>query len=339
MNRLRLGLSLLLFPLTIWYGVAVALRNLLYDKGLLRSYTSSLETIAVGNLIMGGSGKTPHTEWLLRQLSAKGRVALLSRGYGRNTRGYVEATDASSAAEIGDEPLMIHRKMPHVVTTVCEERREGLQRLEAMNEPPMAVVLDDAYQHRQVRADKYILLTEYGRLYCDDHVLPFGNLREWRCGSRRADMVIVTKCPPTLSGEEQEALRHRLKISTKQKLFFSYISYDRPVKLFGAGDAPQLEELDEVLLVTGIAHPEPLQQYLSRQVQVTSMRYGDHHAFSMHDIEAIKERSRRLAGGRKAVVTTEKDASRLLEWASAMGDVPVLVIGIAVRFIGAEPMV
>ncbi len=339
MRKLRFVVCVVFFPLTIWYAVVVSLRNWMYDRGVLKSYRASVRTIGVGNLIMGGSGKTPHTEWLLRRLGQSRSVALLSRGYGRKTQGFVLADSKSTAAEIGDEPDMIRRKFPHITVAACEERRIGLQQLQALPEPPQIVVLDDVFQHRQVRPDTSILLTEYGHPWCDDHILPFGNLREWRRGSQRADLVIVTKCPPTMSEKEQMQFRQRLRLRASQKLYFSTIEYKEPQPLFENNNTAKLEEVDEVLLVTGIAHPETLERHLAAHTHVTPLRFGDHHDFSKADIQQIQEKYAQLSGTRKAIISTEKDASRLRYWNTALQGLPILIVPIEVRFLGNEPKV
>jgi len=337
MRKLRLVIGLILFPLTIWYAIVVRVRNWMYDKRLLTTYQAKVKTIGVGNLIMGGTGKTPHTEWLLKKMEQTQPVALLSRGYGRKTHGFVLADESSTAAEIGDEPAMIHRKRPDIITAVCEKRAEGLKQLERLPHPPKLVVMDDVYQHRQVRPDINILLTEYGRPWCEDHILPFGNLRETRNGSKRADIVIVTKCPAAIGKEEQQQIRRRLKLRDTQKLYFSSITYDKPTTLFEENSTNAIEELDEVLLVSGIAHPEALTQYLEKKTRVTALRFKDHHDFSEADIQAIVKQYMSMVGEKKAVVTTEKDASRLFHWEEKLKGVHVITIPISVNFLGEEP--
>jgi len=337
MRKIRLVVCLILFPLTIWYAIVVMIRNLLYDKRMITVYQSKIKTIGVGNLIMGGSGKTPHTEWLLRKMGQTRQTALLSRGYGRKTSGFILANNESDAAEIGDEPAMIHRKFPEIITAVCEKRAEGLTRLEQLPGPPELVVMDDVYQHRQVQPDISILLTEYGHPWCDDHILPFGNLRETRRGSKRADIVIVTKCPNELGTEERQRFRRRLRLRDSQKLYFSSITYDEPATLFDEDNTIAIEELDEVLLVTGIAHPEPLVQHLEKKTHVTALRFGDHHEFSDTDIQAIVKQYKAIAGEKKAIATTEKDAPRLMQWEGALKGISVITIPVRVEFLGDEP--
>lgn len=307
MKTARLIVCILLLPLTMWYAIGVAVRNWLYDCGLKRSVRPDVPTIGMGNLRVGGTGKTPHTEYLIRLLAGR-RVALLSRGYGRATTGFVLADDGSTASQIGDEPLMMARKFPQLTVAVCEDRVEGVRRLMEMPQKPDVVLLDDVYQHRHIRPALNILLTEYGDPYCNDHILPFGNLREGRRGRRRADIVVVTKCPENLNDEEQQEMRHKLKLDDRQQLFFSHISYSEPVAVY---DAVMPDVVEEVVLVTGIAHPEPLVRYLEKEYRVHHLRFADHHPFGEDDCERIIETYNQLKNSRTIVFTTEKDAARM----------------------------
>lgn len=307
MKTARLIVCILLLPLTMWYAIGVAVRNLLFDLGVKRSVSPDVPTIGIGNLRVGGTGKTPHTEYLIRLLAGR-RVALLSRGYGRTTQGFVLADDSSTASQIGDEPLMMARKFPQLTVAVCEDRVEGVRRLMEMAQKPDVVLLDDVYQHRHIRPALNILLTEYGDPYCNDHILPFGNLREGRRGRRRADIVVVTKCPEHLGVDEQQEMRRKLKLDDRQQLFFSHISYAEPVAVY---DAVMADAVEEAVLVTGIAHPEPLVRYLEKEYRVHHLRFADHHPFGEDDCERIIETYNQLKNSRTVVFTTEKDAARM----------------------------
>ena len=334
MRALRFIICLLLFPLTVWYAAGVAVRNLLFDWGWKRSVRPDVPTIGIGNLRVGGTGKTPHTEYILRLLSGR-RTALLSRGYGRLTTGFVKAGKESDASQIGDEPQMIARKFPDITVAVCEERTEGVKRLMESELPPEVIVLDDVYQHRKITPALNILLTEYADPYSSDWVLPFGNLRESRRGSRRADIVVVTKCPATVVADEQGGIRKQLKLNDRQKLFFSHIEYGNPVALYGT---PIPEKIEQVLLVTGIARPEPLAAHLEKQYRVTHLRFPDHHRFGPADCRRIADAFNALPANGKAVITTEKDASRLAgdESRKILGGLPVLYVPITVAFQDGE---
>lgn len=341
-RRLRFVACCLLLPLTMWYAVGVALRNLCFRWGLKKGVATPCPSIGIGNLAMGGTGKTPHSEFVLRHLLGQGRrVALLSRGYGRKTKGFTLAKKGSTAWHLGDEPAMMARKFPEVTVAVCERRVEGVERLMTLPEPPEVIVLDDVMQHRYVKPMTMVLLTEYERPYCDDHILPFGNLREFRSGSRRADRVVVTKCPPDLSDAEKARLQRRLRLRANQRLYFSTVEYAAPQPVpFAQQPAPLACDAfahgQQLLLVTGIAHPAPLERYLRQQgCQVTSMHFADHHDFSKGDIAKIIASYNRLPAANRRIVTTEKDAQRMMEH-TELAALPVCYVPIAVRFLGAS---
>ena len=308
MKTIQLLIAILLLPLSIWYAVGVAVRNWLYDVGIKKTARSPIPTIGIGNLRMGGTGKTPHTEYLIR-LFANIDIALLSRGYGRKTKGFVLADRThDNALSIGDEPAMMAQKFPSLTVSVCEDRNEGIRQLAQQSHPPQLILLDDVYQHRSIRPNAMLLLTEYDDLYCDDHILPFGNLREARRQSRRADIVVVTKCPPMLSKSKRNQIRRHLHLLPHQALFFSSITYLEPHSLF---DETEWHPVREILLVTGIAHPTPLKHHLERHCTVNHLSFPDHHDFSENDIHQITKAFSAIKEPSKAIVTTEKDAMRL----------------------------
>lgn len=339
MKTLQLTIAILLFPLSIWYAVGVAVRNIYYSRRT-KTANGRQPAISIGNLRMGGTGKTPHTEYLIRLLGGSGTaVALLSRGYGRKTKGFLLADASSKASDIGDEPLMMHRKFPDITVAVCEDRNEGIKKLSTQASKHSSiqafniVLLDDCYQHRKVTPDLNILLTQYSDLYVDDHVLPFGNLREFRSGSRRADIIIVTKCPPYLSTRKRDTISHRINPLPHQRLFFSYISYSDPVPLF----SPHLQFSHfnaQLLLVSGIANPEPLKRHLERHSTVANMEFPDHHKFTHLDCEMMLRRFNNLKSDSKAIVTTEKDAMRLIDspHRHLFDDIPFFYVPIEVKF-------
>ena len=219
----------ILFPFSWLYWAITAIRNHFYDKGLFTSYTFDLPVIAIGNLSTGGTGKTPQTEYLIRLLSGRYRVATLSRGYKRKSKGFVLAGDSANAAILGDEPYQFHSKFQNIRVAVDADRKNGIGQLLSLSPRPEVILLDDAYQHRRVKAGFYILLTAYGDLYADDFILPAGNLREGRSGAKRAAVIIVTKCPPELSQSEQVKIRAKLKAQPGQKVYFTHIDYDTEV--------------------------------------------------------------------------------------------------------------
>lgn len=311
-------LSILLRPLAWLYGGVMAVRNYCFDRGLLHSRSFPVPTVAVGNLAVGGTGKTPHAEYLLRLLAPLGQVALLSRGYGRKTRDYVRAGEGATADDVGDEPLQVYRKLPQVAVAVCADRCAGMERLLASEPALRAVVLDDAFQHRYLRAGLYLLLTDYHRLYVDDYVLPAGRLREGRKGARRADAIIVTKCPDHFLAEENAAeaaqmmaeVRQRLAPRSAQRVYFTTFTYSRPYGLFNAAPATDYQGRD-ALVLTGIAHPETFHRHLAAcGLRVHALRFADHHAYRADEAAKINAAFAALPEG-SVVFTTEKDAARL----------------------------
>ncbi|MNQ08348.1 Tetraacyldisaccharide 4'-kinase [compost metagenome] len=295
----------ILFPFAILYGFITSIRNFLFDKGILKSTSFDIPVIAVGNLSVGGTGKTPQIEYLIRLLSDKYKVATLSRGYKRKSEGFVLADENSNAEILGDEPFQFYQKFPDVMVAVDANRTNGIQQLLSQNEKPEIILLDDAYQHRKVKAGFYILLTSYGDLYSDDFMLPTGNLRESRSGAERASIVVVTKCPKILTEEEQTEIRLKLKLKTGQQVFFTFIDYD--IFIYSKNEKMTIGEIksESKLLLAGIAKPKPFFDYLKNESD-DCLTFPDHHHFSDADLVAIRNK----ANGRK-IITTEKDYVRL----------------------------
>lgn len=301
MNLLRK----ILFPFAILYGFITSIRNFLFDKGFLKSTSFELPVIAVGNLSVGGTGKTPQIEYLIRLLSDKYKVATLSRGYKRKSEGFVLADETSNAEILGDEPFQFYQKFPNVQVAVDANRTNGIQQLLSQKEKPEIILLDDAYQHRKVKAGFYILLTAYGDLYADDFMLPTGNLRESRSGAEKASIVVVTKCPKNLSDEQQAAIRLKLKLSCSQQVFFTFIDYDEEIYSKREKIAVNKVKAESKLLLAGIAKPKPFFDFLKNEND-ECLTFPDHHHFSDADLESIHAK----ANGRK-IITTEKDYVRL----------------------------
>ena len=301
------------------YGLAVWIRGFCYDQGWLRSRSFHVPVVCVGNLAVGGTGKTPHTEYLIRLLQSAGlQVATLSRGYRRHTRGFVLATATSTAAEVGDEPAQMKGKFPDATVAVCEDRCRGIDRLLAMEQAPEVILLDDAYQHRRVSLGLSILLTDCRRPFCSDDLLPAGRLREPAGrGKRRAQVVVVTKCPPRLSEEERADMARRLDLLPGQKLYFSTLLYRTLQPVFpgvadNRHDHPMPQASEAVLLVTGIASPAQLAEEVGRHSgRVVTLAFADHHDFSERDLRSIAEAFDALAPQPRLIITTEKDAVRL----------------------------
>ncbi|MGB5663392.1 tetraacyldisaccharide 4'-kinase [Eudoraea sp.] len=296
-------LRILAFPFSLIYALVVYFRNVLYDSGILQSTEFKTPIVSVGNLSTGGTGKTPMIEWLLCHLSAGSGLAVLSRGYKRKTKGFVLAQPISTAEEIGDEPLQIYTKFPEVSLAVDEDRIRGIKQLVASKQPNL-ILLDDAYQHRKVKPQFSILLTSYGKLYTKDWYLPTGNLRDNKRSSKRADLIIVTKCPPDLDDDSQRRIIWELNPGKDQKVLFCTLEYD--INLKGKKEGLSLSGLQnkEVTLVTGIANPKPLIDFLrSAEVTFDHLRYRDHHYFTEKEIDFFNSKP--------LILTTEKDYMRL----------------------------
>ena len=296
-------LRYLLFPFAILYGIITSIRNLLYNKGVLKSYVFDIPIIAVGNLSVGGTGKTPQIEYLIRLLSTNYKIATLSRGYKRKSKGFILANATSNVEILGDEPFQLYQKFPNINVAVDADRKNGIEKLLSLPNKPDVILLDDAFQHRKVRAGFYILLSAYDDLFCDDFMLPTGNLRESRSGSKRADMIIITKCPRDLSDIAQQNIKK--KIGFNKLVFFSFIDYDD--QIYNETESKRVEEISYIdkLLLAGIAKPKPFFDYLQGKNDVL-MVFPDHHHFTENDIQDIKNKA-----NNKLIITTEKDYVRL----------------------------
>ena len=305
-----------LLPLSWLYGVGVAVRNGLFNMGVLESRSYDIPIINVGNLTVGGTGKTPHTEYLVRLLSKQYKVAVLSRGYRRKSKGYILANETSSVEEIGDEPWQMKQKFPHIYVAVDKNRRRGIERLctDTETRDVEVILLDDAYQHRYVQPGVNILLVDYHRMITDDRVLPAGRLREPKEAKSRANMVIVTKCPHDTKPMGFRVIQKALNLRPYQDLYFTTLHYGKLTPLFGEGER-ELESIrpeESILLLTGIASPEQMQLDLGHYTKrITALPFPDHHFFTPHDVTEINHRFALLPSP-KYIITTEKDATRLM---------------------------
>lgn len=292
------------------YGLINHIRNLLFDKGVLKTLSHDTVVISVGNLKAGGTGKTPFVEYLLRLLASSYNIAVISRGYGRKTKGYRLVDPQGRAEEFGDEPLQMAKKFPNVLFAVCESRNKAIEIIEAEYPAINLVLLDDAYQHRYTARDFNILLTEYNRPFFKDRVLPFGLLREYRQGYKRADCIVVTKCPP-LEERERKDFAEKLKPLPDQRIFFSEIHYRLPYLLNDESRKLNLSE-HSVVLFTGISNNSHIISYLkSKTLLLGTISYNDHHNFSQRDRLHILHRFRKLGKTDSILLTTEKDAGRI----------------------------
>lgn len=331
-------LRALLLPFSLLYGLAIWLRNRLYDWGWLRSVSFDRKIIVVGNLAVGGTGKSPMTEYLIRLLSSRGRLATLSRGYGRQTRGFLEVTPADTARRAGDEPLQFKRKFPDITVAVDEDRVDGVSRLIKTGHD--TIILDDAYQHRALRPGLAILLFDYRAMSKPTWLLPAGNYRDCFRERRRADVMVVTKTPTDATEAEKNRIRQRLSSRSGAPILFAGIGYGSltPLRVEESGVCTLNSDLS-VLLLTGIANPLPLYQYVSSQVsEIVPMRYADHHDYSTADIQNVVQRFEAMPNPHKLIVTTEKDAQRLLDPAVSglLAGLPVYMVPIHMEFDKAD---
>ncbi|MBA3827362.1 MAG: tetraacyldisaccharide 4'-kinase [Taibaiella sp.] len=322
---------LLLYPFAMLYGAVVWLRNRLYDAGVYSSVEFSVPVISVGNLSVGGTGKTPHVEYLIRLLQYQYTVATMSRGYKRHTQGFVLADENTNALRIGDEPMQYHMKYPDVVVSVSEERITGIPHLLLRRPDIDVVLLDDAYQHRSVKPGINILITDFARPFYTDYILPLGRLREKRNAYKRADVIIVSKCPPELNPAAAADITKQVAPIDKQQVFFTAIEYDTPYDLFSKDTLPITNT--NVVLVCGIARPEPMIKHIKAQVNdVHVLSYNDHHYFVSKDLEEIKAAYDNWDAKNKVIITTEKDAARLYLHADKIKEwgIPIIILPITV---------
>jgi len=293
-----------------------------------------MPVINVGNLTTGGTGKTPHIEYLIEMLRDSNSLAVISRGYGRSTKGFRFADHQSDSTNIGDEPLQIHKKYPYIPVAVDENRVEGIQRICQTLPDTRIILMDDAYQYLSMKAGLNILLTEYNRLYTDDHVFPWGDLRESKAAAVEADAIVITKCPSVLSKLHERNIIRKIKAKPNQKIFFSYMKF-LPIVPFNQAAKLQDFELKSVVLLTAIANPQPLISYLkSHYKEFQMLTFRDHHPFSKEDIRKTKQYLNRSLSPYKAVIVTEKDAMRLYskDLSRYLKDIPIYTLPIKVEF-------
>ncbi len=320
------------FPIAIIYWIVISLRNLLFDWGILKSKTYSIPTIGVGNLMVGGTGKSPTIEYLIRLLKDEFKIATLSRGYGRKSKGFIEASALSSSEEIGDEPTQFKQKFNEVTVAVSENRGKGLLKLQDNYD---AVLLDDAFQHRSVNLGLSILLFDYNKVFEKDWMLPFGNLREPISGMDRAQIILITKTPKIFSPMERRRVESKLNIKSNQHIFYSYLKYvelkplheSHPIKTFN-----DLDKRTQVLVLTGIADPTLFLNYIDtmKVKNIVHVKYADHYMYKKADIEKLKKSFGAIDADKKIIITTEKDAMRLLhpKFENLIIDLPIYYVPI-----------
>jgi tetraacyldisaccharide 4'-kinase len=326
----------LLFPFSLIYGACIMLRNFLFDKKIFKSASFNFPIICVGNLAVGGTGKTPMVEYLAGLLKDKYAVATLSRGYKRKTTGFAIAGERTTALEIGDEPMQFHEKFPGITVAVGEERLVAIPQLLHDRPGTEVIILDDAFQHRSVRAGLNIILTEYKNLYSRDLMMPAGDLRDVKASRSRADIIVVTKCKLKMSKTEKKALTKELGVKPHQKIFFTEILYEQPCHLF-TQEKINIGENTDLLLISGIANPKPLKEFLTAHVHSYDMiRYPDHHIFTSTDLREIKKQFNKISSPEKIILTTEKDGVRLKKFEAELADMPVYVLPVKQQFLFDE---
>ncbi|MRT92110.1 tetraacyldisaccharide 4'-kinase [Ancylomarina sp. 16SWW S1-10-2] len=321
MRSLLSFLKFLLIPFTLIYASVLSVRNLMFDWGFLKSSSFDLPIISVGNISVGGTGKTPHTEYLIRILQGKYKLASLSRGYKRKSKGFILADKHSNSLDLGDEPMQMNRKFPKLNVAVDADRVNGVQQLITNNNELKldCILLDDAFQHRYIKPGLSILLIDYNRPISHDFVMPTGRLRESTSGKKRADIIIMSKCPKDLSQSKADELKKDIKPQAHQELYFTCLDYAPIEPVFKTSiELAQLNEAKKeslgILLVTGIANPTPLRKYLSAYCSdLNEIQFPDHYTFKDKDIHQIEREFNNLKTDNKLIITTEKDAIRFID--------------------------
>jgi tetraacyldisaccharide 4'-kinase len=331
-------IKILLSPLTLVYGLGISLRDFFYSKNLLKGVEFDLPVISVGNLSMGGAGKTPHVEYIVRLLKDYIHVATLSRGYKRKTKGFRMANEGDTVETIGDEPLQFFRKFPDITVVVGESRMFAIPQMITEKPSIQTIILDDAFQHRSVKPGLNILLTQYRLPFTRDWLLPSGRLREWRSAYQRADIIIVTKCPRNISETEKTNLIKEIKPLPNQKMFFSEYENLQPYKIFSKEPVP-LNKDANAILVCALANADYLADYLESEVnRIRRLEFADHHSYTNYDISRLLHLYQQWNVGKKIIITTEKDATRLEKHKDYIlkHNMPIYVMPAKVSFVGSD---
>jgi len=310
----RVFTSILLLPVSLLYGIVTGFRNTLFNLKILKSKKFNTPIICIGNITVGGTGKTPHSEYIINKLQDEYRIAYLSRGYKRKSSGFILANDNSDAKEIGDEPMQIKQKFPNIIVAVDANRRRAISKLEEMEQAPEIIILDDAFQHRYVKPDIAILLTDYNRPFYFDYLMPTGRLRETRIAKDRAQVIIVTKCNQDITPIEKRIVSKHISLRPYQNLYFTSMDYGEITPVFN--NIIKIEETERnsysCIVLSGIANPKPLYKKLNKIFRdIIPLKYPDHHSFSKGDITKISKHFRECPNEKKCIITTEKDAMRL----------------------------
>lgn len=304
----------LLLPFTLPFALIIFLRNFLYQKEFLKRVRFEIPIIAIGNLAVGGTGKTPHIEYLIRLLGQDYQLSILSRGYMRQSKGFIIANEQSTALQIGDEPLLLKKKYPHTTICVSENRVLAIPQLLSEHPKTQVVLMDDGLQHLSILPGLSILLTTYQNPYFDDALLPAGRLREFSSGASRADFIVITKCPFEVSEAKKTDFINRIRPLPHQKIFFSHLRYSQPYSLLNPNEKLVLNKTMDIYVFCGIANPDTLEAYIKSQTNRCWIRaFDDHHFFDRYDLEIILETFKNIESQNKFLITTEKDAARLLQ--------------------------
>ncbi|MBA4322944.1 MAG: tetraacyldisaccharide 4'-kinase [Odoribacter sp.] len=337
--------NILLYPFSLIYGAVTGIRNFMYDAGILPHHEFRLPVICVGNITVGGTGKTPHTEYLAELLSKDFRVATLSRGYRRKSSGFRIASPSDNAGDIGDEPMQIHKKYPEVIVAVDRDRVNGVKSILKEKPETEVIILDDGFQHRRITPGFTILLTDFNRLMINDHLLPYGRLRESASNMNRADIILVTKSPENISPIQRRIIVKEINKAPYQNLYFTSIEYKDPLPVFEphAGRklslSEQKREKGGIVLLTGIANPLPLKEYLSGYFnEIIHLPFPDHHKFTGKDIGKVSGAFNNLVSAEKFILTTEKDAVRLREFTNLAESIQssVFYIPVGIKFLNDD---
>lgn len=326
--------KILLYPISILYGLTLYIRNKFYDLQLFNSTQFNIPVISIGNLSLGGTGKTPHIEYLVKLLKDQNKIATISRGYKRNTKGFVLANEQSTANDIGDEPLQFKTKFKNLIVAVDEKRVNGIKKVCELHPTTNLILLDDAYQHRAVSRTTNILLSEYKHLYCDDFVIPSGRLREFKSGSKRADIIIVTKSPKNITDKERKNILTKLAPKDYQSIYFTSVKYGKTTPFTLAAKNTPINN-QKVILLTGIAKPSQLIKEVESTFHILKhLKYSDHHSFSKSDINHIINEYNQLKENNIIVISTEKDIMRLSlpTILKQLEQIPIFYIPIEIEF-------
>lgn len=336
--------KIFLYPVSFLYGLITSIRNFLYDRGILPSAGFPIPVICVGNITVGGTGKTPHTEYIAGLLRKNFKVATLSRGYKRKTRDFRIASSSSLVSDIGDEPIQLSRNLTDVLVTVDRNRVNGVKRIMLEYPGTDVIIMDDGFQHRRIKPGFSILLTDFNRLIVRDHIMPYGNLRESKGNMRRADVILITKSPENLSAVQRSLIVNELDKSPYQNLYFTSVSYKPPVPVFEHIHSGIQSDFSKsagcgVVLVTGIANPQPLKEYLQKSYdEIIHLSFPDHYNFREKDLAGISSAYNDLKSATRYLFTTEKDAIRLREFTNIAEPVKIafFYIPVGVHFLNED---